>query len=93
MIERAVKEEPKNAAFLDSLAWVLYKQKKYAPALDYMRKAIEYSEEQDATLYDHLGDIYLALQKIDLARDAYTKALAVKPDDKIKEKLEKLTTR
>jgi predicted negative regulator of RcsB-dependent stress response len=58
-----------------------------------MQKAIAHSEEPDATLFDHLGDIYLELQKIDLAREAYTKSLAVKPDDKIKEKLEKLTTR
>jgi tetratricopeptide (TPR) repeat protein len=93
MIEKAVEAEPENAAFLDSLAWVLFKLKRTEEALTWMQKAIAHSEEPDATLFDHLGDIYLELQKIDLAREAYTKSLAVKPDDKIKEKLEKLTTR
>jgi tetratricopeptide (TPR) repeat protein len=93
MIERAVKAEPENAAFLDSLAWVLFKLKRHEEALTWMQKAIAHSEEPDPTLYDHLGDIYLELNKMDLARDAYSKALAVKPDDKIKAKLEKLTTR
>ena len=93
MIEKAVKAEPENEAFLDSMAWVLFKLKRTEEALTWMEKAIAKTEEPDATLYDHLGDIYLELKKVDLARDAYTKALAVKPDDKIKAKLEKLTTR
>jgi tetratricopeptide (TPR) repeat protein len=93
MIERAVKAEPDNAAFLDSLAWVLFKLKRAEEALNHMNKAIALSDEPDSTLYDHLGDIHAELKQIDLARDAYAKALAVKPDDKIKEKLESLTTR
>ena len=93
MIERAVKAEPDNAAFIDSLAWVLFKLKRSDEALTWMQKAISLSEEPDPTLYDHLGDIHLELKQIDLAREAYTKALAVKPDEKIKEKLENLTTR
>lgn len=93
MIEKAVKAEPENEAFLDSMAWVLFKLKRTEEALIWMEKAIAHSEEPDPTLYDHLGDIYLELKKVDLARDAYTKALAVKPDEKIKAKLEKLTTR
>jgi tetratricopeptide (TPR) repeat protein len=93
MIEKAVEAEPENAAFLDSLAWVLFKLKRTEEALTWMQKAITHSEEPDATLFDHLGDIYLELKKIDLAREAYTKSLAVKPDDKIKAKLENLTTR
>jgi tetratricopeptide (TPR) repeat protein len=93
MIERAVKAEPDNAAFLDSLAWVLFKLKRGEEALKYMDKAIALSEKPDPTLYDHLGDIHADLKEIDKAREAYAKALAVKPDEKIQQKLEKLTTR
>ena len=93
MIERAVKAEPENAAFIDSLAWVLYKLKRHEEALVQMKKAIGLTKEPDPTLYDHLGDIHAELKQIDLARDAYSKALAVKPDEKIQEKLDKLTTR
>lgn len=93
MIERAVKAEPENAAFLDSLAWVLFKLKRAEEALTHMNKAIALSDEPDPTLFDHLGDIHADLQQFDLARTAYGKALAVKPDDKIKQKLDTLTTR
>jgi tetratricopeptide (TPR) repeat protein len=93
MIERAVKAEPDNEAFLDSLAWVLFKLKRNEEALMWMQKAIAKSEEPDATLFDHLGDIYLELNKPELARDAYSKSLVAKPDEKIREKLEKLGVR
>ena len=92
MIERAVKAEPENAAFLDSLAWVLFKLKRNTEALEWMNKAISHSEDPDPTLYDHLGDIHAELKQLDEARAAYAKALAVKPDEKIQEKLDRLTT-
>jgi tetratricopeptide (TPR) repeat protein len=62
MIEKAVKAEPKNAAFLDSLAWVLFKLDQPKEALPYALQAAELTEKPDATLYDHLGDIYAALK-------------------------------
>jgi tetratricopeptide (TPR) repeat protein len=93
MIEQAVKAEPDNAAFLDSLAWVLFKMKRSEEALTHMNKAIALSEDPDPTLYDHLGDIHAELNQLDRAREAYAKALAVKPDEKIKQKLDNLTTR
>ncbi len=80
LIEKAVKLEPDNAAFLDSLAWVLYKLDRPQEALAPMLKAIEKSEKPDPTLYDHLGDIYAALKRFDDARDAWARALKVEPD-------------
>jgi tetratricopeptide (TPR) repeat protein len=88
MIERALKEEPKNAAFLDSMAWVLYKLKKPAEALPYMQKAIELTKEPDATLQDHLGDIFAAMKRMGDAREAWEKALKVEPKEEIRKKLE-----
>ena len=55
LIEKAVKAEPKNAAYLDSLAWVLFKLKQPKEALPYALKAAELSEKPDATVYDHIG--------------------------------------
>jgi tetratricopeptide (TPR) repeat protein len=88
MIERALKEEPKNAAFLDSMAWVLYKQKKASEALPYMKKAIELTKEPDATLQDHLGDIFAAMKRMGDAREAWEKSLKLEPKDEIRKKLE-----
>jgi len=88
LIEKAVKAEPKNSAYLDSLGWVLFKLRQPKEALSYTLKAVELSEEPDATLYDHLGDIYMALNEPDKARDAWTKSLAVEQNDQIRKKLE-----
>src|SRR2546423_9628622 len=87
MIEKAVKKEPKNAAFLDSLGWVLYKLDKPKEALPYLLKSLENSKEPDATLYDHLGDIYSALQQVDKARDAWRKSISIEPNAQIQKKL------
>ena len=84
----ATKTEPKNAAYLDSLGWVLFKLHQPKEALGYTLKAVELSEEPDATLYDHLGDIYTALNEPEKARDAWTKSLAVESNEQIRKKLE-----
>ena len=89
MIEKAVKAEPKNAAYLDSLAWVLFKLKQPNEALPYALKAAELAEPTDAaTLYDHLGDIYAALREQDRAREAWRKSVSLEPNDEVKKKLE-----
>jgi tetratricopeptide (TPR) repeat protein len=88
MIEKAVKLEPKSAAYLDSLGWVLYRLNKPQEALSEEEKAIELSPEPDATLYDHLGDIYAALKLPDKAREAWRKSLAIEPNEQIQKKLD-----
>jgi tetratricopeptide (TPR) repeat protein len=92
LIEKAVKLEPKNAAYLDSLGWVLYKLEKPADALPYMLQALKNSEEPDSTLYDHLGDIYASLHERDKAREAWRKAIKIEPNDKIAKKLQAMAT-
>ena len=91
MIQKAVKLQPDNAAFLDSLAWVLYKLKRVEDAVPPMLKAIEHTEEPDPTLYDHLGDIYAALKQNEKAREAWGKALKSEPNPDIQKKLDALS--
>jgi tetratricopeptide (TPR) repeat protein len=88
LIEKAVKSEPKNAAYLDSLGWVLFKLHQPKEALDYTLKAVALSEEPDATLFEHLGDIYAALNDQEKAREAWSKSLAVEPNEEIRKKLD-----
>lgn len=88
LIEKAVKAEPKNAAYLDSLAWVYYKMDRPKEGLGYMLKAVELNPEPDATLFDHLGDIYTALKQTDKAQEAWRKSLAIEPNEAIQKKLE-----
>jgi tetratricopeptide (TPR) repeat protein len=87
LIEKAVKAEPKNPAFLDSLAWVLYKLHRPSEALGYALKAIELSQQPEAALYDHLGDIYTALNQGTKAREAWTKSLSIESSEEVRKKL------
>lgn len=87
MIAKAVKAEPKNSAYLDSMAWVLYKLHQPKPALDYELKSIQLEDEEDATVYDHLGDIYAALGQKDKACEAWTKSLKLEKSDAVEKKL------
>src|SRR5258708_20207776 len=91
LIEKAVQLEPKNAAFLDSLGWVLFKQNQPDVALQNILKATELSEEPDATVYDHLGDIYAALKQQDKAREAWRKSLTLDANDEVRKKFKSTT--
>jgi tetratricopeptide (TPR) repeat protein len=80
LIEKALVQDPENGAFLDSYAWVLYKLGNYDQALVQMKKALV-TESEDPLVYDHQGDIYLALEQMEMARQSWSKALELKPDD------------
>jgi tetratricopeptide (TPR) repeat protein len=88
LIDRAVRLEPKNGAFLDSQAWLLYKQGKPKEALGPMLKAIENTPEPDPTLFDHLGDIYQALGDVRRAMESWRKSLKIEPNPEIQKKLD-----
>jgi tetratricopeptide (TPR) repeat protein len=87
MIEKALKVEPENPAYMDSMAWVLYKQGDHAKALEWQLKAVEKEKEPDPTLFDHLGDIYAALKQPEKAAEAWKKSLELQPSEEIKKKL------
>ena len=87
LIEKAVKLEPKNPAFLDSLAWVHFKLGNPKEGLSWMKKCIEYSTEPDPTLFEHLGDIHAALGQKPEAEEAWKKSLKIEPNPGIEKKL------
>jgi tetratricopeptide (TPR) repeat protein len=69
-------EVTENAAYLDSLGWVLYKQKKYKEALPYLVKAA--ADEDDGNhleIWDHLADCHMALGQPKEAVAAWEKGL------------------
>jgi len=88
MIEKALKSDPENEAYLDSMAWVLFQMKQPQEALPYVEKSVKLSEQPDAVLLDHLGDIQAALEHWEQACDAWRKSLLVEPNDSIRKKLE-----
>jgi tetratricopeptide (TPR) repeat protein len=64
-----------NAAYLDSLGWVLFKQKKYPDAKKYLLEAVESEDGQHVEILDHLGDVHLALGEKDKAIAVWKKAV------------------
>jgi tetratricopeptide (TPR) repeat protein len=75
LIERALKQDPNNGAYLDSLGWAYYKQNRFAEAEEYLRKAID-REGNDPTILTHLGDVYLKLGQNEHAAETFERALA-----------------
>lgn len=82
-----------NAAFLDSLGWVLYKEHKYEEALKPLLQAVADKDDgQSIEIYDHLGEVYKALGRQSDAIAAWQKgikAAKTKRDEKIKARVEK----
>ncbi|MBI3882003.1 MAG: tetratricopeptide repeat protein [Verrucomicrobia bacterium] len=90
LIARAVKQEPDNAAFLDSLGWVLFVKGRAKDALPLIEKAVKLNKEPDATLYEHLGDIQLKLGQKEKARAAWQKSLGIEKNPAVQKKLDAL---
>ncbi len=63
LIERAMKLDPNNYAYLDSLGWVYYQQNKLPEAEQQLTRSVQLSSK-DATIHDHLGDVYFKQGKI-----------------------------
>lgn len=68
-----IKSHPDNNSFLDTHAWVLYKQKKYREARKIMERVIS-SGKANATHLEHFGDILYQLGDVDLAVQYWKKA-------------------
>jgi len=56
MIERALRQKPDEAAYLDSMAWVLYQMGRYKEALPYQKKALKGAPEEQE-IRDHMEAI------------------------------------
>lgn len=89
-IRRALEIEPDNYSYIDSLGWVLFKQKKYEEALEKLKKAA--GKIEDSVVYEHLGDVYLKISSKDKALKKYKKALALDPDNsELEEKIREVS--
>ncbi len=83
----AVKLDPKNATYLDTYAWIYFKQGNYMLALFYIRQAMQNVKEPSFEILDHYGDILFMDGQADVAIEQWEKALEIadeefaKPDE------------
>jgi len=75
LLRRALDIEPNNAAYLDSMGWIFYKQNKLPEAESYIRKAIG-RDSHDPTMLSHLGDVLAKSGRGELAAVEWEKSLA-----------------
>jgi tetratricopeptide (TPR) repeat protein len=80
LIERAYAAAPKNAAILDSLGWVLYRQGHGEQALPYLSAA--YADDRGADIGAHLGEVLWQLGRRDDAEKIWTEAGAGDSDNR-----------
>ena len=88
---KAIQNNPDNATFLDTYAWVLYKLEEYEEAEKYILMAMEKGGDNDPEVNEHAGDIQAALNSPDMARAYYTKAQVLGGDkQRLEEKISSL---
>ena len=78
MIEQAVKTQPGNGNFIDSLGWAYFKLGKLDQAERYLTEAARI-EASSAAIQEHLGDLYQREGKVAEASAAWQKALSLEP--------------
>ena len=70
--EKTGADEPDdNASYLDSLGWVLFRNKKFSEAVKPLLDASRMDGGQNIEIYDHLGDVLVALGRKAEAIKAY----------------------
>jgi tetratricopeptide (TPR) repeat protein len=74
LVQKALKEDPYNGAYLDSLGWIYFKENKLTASETTLRKAVE-RERHDATIHSHLGDLYAKMGRSELAAAEWEKSL------------------
>jgi len=94
MIRRALKKEPNNGAYLDSLGWVEFRAGKFEQALTDLQRAAQNMTRDDPVVFEHLGDTYLKLNCVANAVESWQKALALDPQNrKIAQKIDNAKTK
>ena len=94
MLLKAVSLDPTSGAYIDSLGWVYFRLGSYELAEKHLTEAARLAPT-DATVNEHLGDLFVALGDAVRAATWYRKALACESDEdgqpaRIREKIEKL---
>jgi len=79
LIERAHAAAPKNAAILDSMGWVLYRQGHDDQALPYLSAA--YADDRGADIAAHLGEVLWQVGRRADAEKIWTEASEVDADN------------
>src|SRR5947209_20444526 len=81
MLNQAVKLEPRNGAYIDSLGWAYFRQGKLDLAEKYLTDATRLLP-RDATVHEHLGDVFAKRGDANRVLTMYRAAMKIDQDSK-----------
>lgn len=94
LARRALELEPTDGYVLDTLGWVLFKQKRFAESIQVLKKAYGY-QSSASIIAEHLADAYVMESMTEEAKAMYNKAAGLTSDEartrQIRNKLLKLS--
>lgn len=88
MIKQALKVDPKNPSYLDSLGWAYFKLGKLGEAEKYLTNASR-ADADSATIFEHLGDLYREKNEPAKAKSMWERALRLSAETSEIERLKK----
>ena len=83
MSYKTVKAEPKNATYLDTYAWILFCQQRFAEARIYIDQTLQNDSLPSSDVLEHAGDIYAHCGEMEKAVDFWQQALEKTPANKL----------
>lgn len=83
MSGEVIKANPDNPTYLDTYAWVYFKQGRYSLARLYLKKAIDTATEASAEMYEHYGDVLAVMGNETEAVEWWKKAVEAGGDSEI----------
>ena len=90
MSAKTLEQEPDNAIYLDTYAWLLFCMERYEEAKAYAEKLIQVNADMSAVEYHHCGDIFAKCGDMDRAVEYWEKALEQGDTSKVlKKKIKK----
>lgn len=84
-VKAALAMNPESGAYLDSLGWAFFKKNDLANAEKYLLEA-NARVNDDPTIVEHLGDLYVRTGDLKKAKQFYTTSLTIGKKDGIEEK-------
>ena len=86
MSAKSVKLHPDNATYLDTYAWIFFRQGNYTLAKIYIENAINKDTEKSGEVIEHYGDILYKMGDKEKALEQWQKAKELKSDSKTLDK-------
>jgi len=86
MSRKVIQANPDSSIFLDTYAWILFKQKKYSKALTFMKMALNSGGDKSGVQIEHFGDILFCSGEEEKAIEKWKEAKKIGDTSKILDK-------